>query len=312
MSIVSAVRSAYASGFAFNAPGGAGDDQAAGGGGGGAAGVDVLPHVSGDGDHGVSVERRDARARPADRRPRVAEDDEAVRPDGGQDLARRDRTHRDLGETRRAGPVQGQAVLPSSSTTPPSSRARRRGASGDALGGGPGGRLPAGWDPYAGRPGPRGAWSAGCPTDRAGGTDRVCTEGGARDDGAGLGAGARFGASPCTRPPRPARREEPVRATGYEWAVSLGTPEPVGYGAMACETSPATPFGLWGSGSSPRLRGRGLPQNLWVERRAGSPRQTHSVPVCSPPSRRVAPLRPRCAGLTAWTPAARTSVPALV
>ena len=57
---------------------------------------------------------------------------------------------------------------------------------------------------------------------------------------------------------------------------------------------------------------QGLPQNLWVERRAGSPRQTHSVPVCSPPSRRVAPLRPRCAGLTAWTPAARTSVPALV
>ena len=30
------------------------------------------------------------------------EDDEAVRPDGGDDLARRDRTHRDLGETRRA------------------------------------------------------------------------------------------------------------------------------------------------------------------------------------------------------------------
>ena len=61
-----------------------------------------------------------------------------------------------------------------------------------------------------------------------------------------------------------------------------------------------------------RLQRKGLPQNLWVERRAGSPRQTHSVPVCSPPSRRVAPLRPRCAGLTAWTPAARTSVPALV
>ena len=60
------------------------------------------------------------------------------------------------------------------------------------------------------------------------------------------------------------------------------------------------------------LSKKGLPQNLWVERRAGSPRQTHSVPVCSPPSRRVAPLRPRCAGLTAWTPAARTSVPALV
>ena len=62
----------------------------------------------------------------------------------------------------------------------------------------------------------------------------------------------------------------------------------------------------------PAIDNLGLPQNLWVERRAGSPRQTHSVPVCSPPSRRVAPLRPRCAGLTAWTPAARTSVPALV
>ena len=81
------------------------DDQAAGVGG-GAAGVDVLPHVSGDGDHGVSVERGDARARATDRRARVAQDDEAVRPDGGQDLARRDRTHRDLGETRRAGPVK--------------------------------------------------------------------------------------------------------------------------------------------------------------------------------------------------------------
>ena len=72
----------------------------------------------------------------------------------------------------------------------------------------------------------------------------------------------------------------------------------------------AIPYGNGG----PRLLLKlvGLPQNLWVERRAGSPRQTHSVPVCSPPSRRVAPLRPRCAGLTAWTPAARTSVPALV
>ena len=76
-------------------------DQAAGRGG-GAAGVDVLPHVSGDGDHGVSVERGDARARAADRRPCVAEDDEAVRPDGGYDLARRDRTHRDLEARSRA------------------------------------------------------------------------------------------------------------------------------------------------------------------------------------------------------------------
>ena len=39
-----------------------------------------------------------ARARAADRRPLVAEDDEAVRPDGGHDHPRRDRTHRDLGE----------------------------------------------------------------------------------------------------------------------------------------------------------------------------------------------------------------------
>ena len=31
-----------------------------------------------------------------------------------------------------------------------------------------------------------------------------------------------------------------------------------------------------------------------------------SLTVCSPPSRRVAALRPRCAGLTALTPAART------
>ena len=52
--------------------------------GGWSAGVDVLPHVPGDGHHGVSVERWDARARATDCRPRVSEDDEAVRPDGGQ------------------------------------------------------------------------------------------------------------------------------------------------------------------------------------------------------------------------------------
>ena len=80
---------------AAGAPGRPGDDQAPGGGG-GAAGVDLLPHVSGDGDHGVSVERGDARARAADRRARVAEDDEALRPDGRCDQCRRDRTHRDL------------------------------------------------------------------------------------------------------------------------------------------------------------------------------------------------------------------------
>ena len=39
-----------------------------------------------------------------------------------------------------------------------------------------------------------------------------------------------------------------------------------------------------------------------------APRQTPIVRVCSPASRRVAPLRPRGAGLTAWTPAPRTLV----
>ena len=58
--------------------------------------LDVLPHVPGDGDHGVSVERGDARARAADRGSRVAEDDEALRPDGGHGDGRRDRAHRDL------------------------------------------------------------------------------------------------------------------------------------------------------------------------------------------------------------------------
>ena len=52
-----------------------GDDQAAGGGGGSPA-LDLLPHVPGDGDHGVSVERGDARTRAADRRARLPEDDE--------------------------------------------------------------------------------------------------------------------------------------------------------------------------------------------------------------------------------------------
>ena len=72
-----------------------GHDQAAGGGRGSAA-LDLLPHVSGDGDHGVSVERGDARTRAADRRARLPEDDEALRPDRGHDHRRRDRAHRDL------------------------------------------------------------------------------------------------------------------------------------------------------------------------------------------------------------------------
>ena len=70
--------------------------------GGGSAGVDVLPHVPGDGHHGVSVERGDAGARAADCRPCVSEDDEAVRPDGGHGDARRDRAHRDLTGRERA------------------------------------------------------------------------------------------------------------------------------------------------------------------------------------------------------------------
>ena len=78
-----------------------GHDQAAGGGGGSPA-LDLLPHVPGDGDHGVSVEWGDARTRAADRRARLPEDDEALRPDGGHDHRRRDRAHRDLGGGRPA------------------------------------------------------------------------------------------------------------------------------------------------------------------------------------------------------------------
>ena len=78
-----------------------GHDQAAGGGRGSAA-LDLLPHVPGDGDHGVSVEWGDARTRAADRRARLPEDDEALRPDGGHDHRRRDRAHRDLGGGRMA------------------------------------------------------------------------------------------------------------------------------------------------------------------------------------------------------------------
>ena len=89
-----------------------GDDQAAGGGGGSAA-LDLLPHVPGDGDHGVSVEWGDARTRTADRRARLPEDDEALRPDGGHDHRRRDRAHRDLGvgrPARRRAPRDGRSA----------------------------------------------------------------------------------------------------------------------------------------------------------------------------------------------------------
>ena len=86
---------AAADGPGARAAGRPGDDQAAGRGR-GAAALDVLPHVPGDGDHGVPVERGDAGARAADRGARVAQDDEALRPDGGHGDRRRDRTHRDL------------------------------------------------------------------------------------------------------------------------------------------------------------------------------------------------------------------------
>ena len=93
-------------GAAANGPGALaasrpGDNQAAGSGGGSPA-LDLLPHVPGDGDHGVSVEWGDARTRAADRRARLPEDDEAPRPDGGHDHRRRDRAHRDLGVGRTA------------------------------------------------------------------------------------------------------------------------------------------------------------------------------------------------------------------
>ena len=89
-----------------------GDDQAAGGGGGSPA-LDLLPHVPGDGDHGVSVEWGDARTRAVDRRARLPEDDEALRPDRGHDHRRRDRAHRDLGggrPARRRSPSDGRAA----------------------------------------------------------------------------------------------------------------------------------------------------------------------------------------------------------
>ena len=73
----------------------------------GAPALDVLPHVPGDGDHGVPVERGNPRARPADRRARVAEDDEALRPDGGHGDGRRDRAYRDLNGAAAADAFHG-------------------------------------------------------------------------------------------------------------------------------------------------------------------------------------------------------------
>ena len=67
------------------------------------------------------------------------------------------------------------------------------------------------------------------------------------------------------------------------------------------------------SGTSPALAKPGSSAESVGRMEDGlSPRQTPIVRVCSPASRRVAPLHPRCAGLTAWTPAPRTLVRALV
>ena len=89
-------------GRTVDAAGGAGHDQASGGDR-RAAAIDLLPHVPGDGDHGVPLERGDAGARATDRGARVAQDDEALRPDGGHGDRRRDRVHRDL--TMSVGPL---------------------------------------------------------------------------------------------------------------------------------------------------------------------------------------------------------------
>ena len=49
------------------------------------AAVDVLRHVPGDGDHGLTSRTGEPRARAADRGSRVAEDDEALRNDSFYD-----------------------------------------------------------------------------------------------------------------------------------------------------------------------------------------------------------------------------------
>ena len=104
-------------------------------------------------------------------------------------------------------------------------------------------------------------WSAGCPTDRAGGTDRVCTEGGARDAGAGLGAGTRSVRHPAHG--RRGRRAAKSRsgAAGYGWAVSLRTPEPGGDGGDGVRDEPGHALRPWAPGTcltaaAPRDGGR--------------------------------------------------------
>ena len=99
---------APADGAGARAAGGPGDDQASGRGR-GAPVHDLLPHVPGDGDHGVLGERRDAGARAADRGACLAEDDEALRPHGGHRHRRRDRTYRHLNEDEEYSPESAGA-----------------------------------------------------------------------------------------------------------------------------------------------------------------------------------------------------------
>ena len=70
--------------------------------------------------------------------------------------------------------------------------------------------------------------------------------------------------------------------------------------------------------AGPSLRAGGHPElDSWVFRRicgqnGGLESLVRPTACACARRRRVAPLRPRCAGLTAWTPAPRMRVPALV
>ena len=107
--------------------------------------------------HGVSVERGDPRARPADRGARVAQDDEALRSDGGQGDGGRDRTHRDPSRLDRAATgrrVTVKATCKASSSSPAESLRGRPGTTRQ--------RCPSGPEPRRAEPdGPAAEFSAG-------------------------------------------------------------------------------------------------------------------------------------------------------
>src|SRR5581483_4836890 len=58
--------------------------------------LDLLPHISRDGNHRLSAEWRNAGARAANRGARVAAHDQTLRPHPGRDFARRGRADQDL------------------------------------------------------------------------------------------------------------------------------------------------------------------------------------------------------------------------